>query len=283
VDDIGAEGRFRVTAVGGPSGFARVGLQARTTQSGTWREAGLYIDTPTNPSLPSRVGVAADQFVVFGGSSVASPFSVTAGLVEFTGSLQSTNFVPGVSGIRIDGNTGVIEAREVIQREALAPGAVTDIVLPDGGEIEGEYALSAAGTWTQVLNIVLSDTQLSQHWDVRTCVEMQYVVQTVQYNGISYTVSWRPWARFRYRVRKNAGNPWSDYRNLEEAAEVNLASWIEWFAAHAFKGKYNAVQYFCELFVSRSVQPSTPQLPMSATPPPVTFRDIGLSAKITVK
>jgi hypothetical protein len=79
VNDIGAEGRFRVTAVGGPSGFARMGLQARTSQSGTWREAGLYIDTPTNPSLPSRVGVVADQFVVLTSGSPIAPFVIDGG------------------------------------------------------------------------------------------------------------------------------------------------------------------------------------------------------------
>jgi hypothetical protein len=197
--------------------------------------------------------------------------------------LQSTNFVSGVSGIRIDGNTGVIEAREVIQREALAPGAVTDIVLPDGGEIEGEYALSATNTWTQVLNIVLTDTQLSQHWDVRACTDLLYVVQQVQYGETSYTVAWTSQARLRYRVRKNAGDPWSGFQTVKEEPEPAVSDAFGWVAYHAFKGKYNAVQYFLELFVSRSVQPSVPVLPMGATPIPATFRDIGLSAKITVK
>lgn len=58
--------RFRMTALSGPSGYSRIGAETRYTNTDTqdWRGAAWYLDTPNNPSLPTRFLVNADQFIV---------------------------------------------------------------------------------------------------------------------------------------------------------------------------------------------------------------------------
>lgn len=64
---------FRMSAVAGPSGYARIGAEGRTGGVGDWRSAGWYIDVPNNTALPTRFTVQADQFIV---SSDASSIGV---------------------------------------------------------------------------------------------------------------------------------------------------------------------------------------------------------------
>lgn len=68
--------RFRMTALSGPSGYSRIGAEARADvgDEGDWRLAGWYLDTPNNPINPTRFMVVADQFVVTNGTNMDSPF-----------------------------------------------------------------------------------------------------------------------------------------------------------------------------------------------------------------
>lgn len=56
--------RFRMTAMSGPAGYARVAAEARTDGSDVYRSAGWYLDVPNDTEDPTRFMVAADQFVV---------------------------------------------------------------------------------------------------------------------------------------------------------------------------------------------------------------------------
>lgn len=58
--------RFRMTTLSGPSGYSRIGAETRvdTADPDAWRGAAWYLDTPTNPALPTRFLVRADQFIV---------------------------------------------------------------------------------------------------------------------------------------------------------------------------------------------------------------------------
>lgn len=82
VDDATADARFRMEAVAGPAGYARLGMYAAYTTGGTPRAAGLYLDVPADTSAPARVVVQADQFAIVGtGASPTVPFAVdTAGV-----------------------------------------------------------------------------------------------------------------------------------------------------------------------------------------------------------
>jgi len=58
--------RFRMTTLSGPTGYSRIGAETRvdTADPLAWRGAAWYLDTPTNPALPTRFLVRADQFIV---------------------------------------------------------------------------------------------------------------------------------------------------------------------------------------------------------------------------
>lgn len=62
--------RFRMTTLSGPSGYSRIGAETRVDTSDplAWRGAAWYLDTPTNPALPTRFLVNADQFIVASGA-----------------------------------------------------------------------------------------------------------------------------------------------------------------------------------------------------------------------
>lgn len=72
--------RVRAAAQAGPSGYsARYGIQAATSAGG-WRSASIWLDVPESGSTPTRVAVAADQFVVWAGGTAAAVFD-SAGLI----------------------------------------------------------------------------------------------------------------------------------------------------------------------------------------------------------
>lgn len=56
--------RFRMTALSGPTGYARIAAEARADAGDSYRSAGWYLDVPTDEQLPTRFMVQADQFIV---------------------------------------------------------------------------------------------------------------------------------------------------------------------------------------------------------------------------
>lgn len=85
VGDVTAYSRFRMAVYAdGSGGFARLGLQARVNSGWSWREAGLFIDVPTDSS-PSRILFYANQLAFIDNGSV--PFAVDNGITY----LQNAN------------------------------------------------------------------------------------------------------------------------------------------------------------------------------------------------
>jgi hypothetical protein len=100
--------RFRLTALSGPAGYSRIGAETRYSNTDTldWRGAAWYLDTPNNPSLPTRFLVNADQFVVVSPAGNENPLiydgtalrlnvanigTVNAGIIQGTNVLINLN------------------------------------------------------------------------------------------------------------------------------------------------------------------------------------------------
>jgi hypothetical protein len=114
VDDATADARFRMEAVAGPAGYARLGMYAAYTTGGTPRAAGLYLDVSADTSVPARVVVQADQFAIVGtGASPTVPFAVDADGVYIDSAL-----IRSITTDQITFNDGSI------QTSALATNAV---------------------------------------------------------------------------------------------------------------------------------------------------------------
>ena len=75
---------FRMSAVSGPSGYSRMGAQTRYGGTGSWRGASWFLDTPSNPALPTRFVVNAQQFVIVSAGFEAVPFVFEAGEAKMT-------------------------------------------------------------------------------------------------------------------------------------------------------------------------------------------------------
>ncbi|MDX3929261.1 MAG: phage tail protein [Shinella sp.] len=73
---------FRMAAMSGPSGYSRIGAQARQGGAGAWRAAAWYLDVPNNTALPTRFLVEADQFIVVAGNNLNNPFVVDGNAVR---------------------------------------------------------------------------------------------------------------------------------------------------------------------------------------------------------
>src|SRR5690606_9892515 len=82
-DDV-STARFRMTTLSGPAGYSRIGAQTRvdTADPMAWRGAAWYLDTPTNPALPTRFLVEADQFIVVNGGDTAQPLIFEGGVLK---------------------------------------------------------------------------------------------------------------------------------------------------------------------------------------------------------
>jgi len=91
---------FRMQAMSGPSGYSRIGAEARQGGTGGWRSAAWYLDVPNNAALPTRFVVEAGQFIVVAGGNLNNPFVVDGTAVRMNvanigtvtaGILQSAN------------------------------------------------------------------------------------------------------------------------------------------------------------------------------------------------
>lgn len=74
IDDVSADSTFRMTAVAGPSGYARIAAQVRTSTAQGYRTAGWYLDVPVDTSEPTQFLINADRFAILNGSSKKKPF-----------------------------------------------------------------------------------------------------------------------------------------------------------------------------------------------------------------
>ena len=73
--------RFRMTTLSGPTGYSRIGAETRVDTSDplAWRGAAWYLDTPSDPMLPTRFLVNADQFIVTNGADFENPLIFDSG------------------------------------------------------------------------------------------------------------------------------------------------------------------------------------------------------------
>ena len=80
-----ADARFKMEVVSGPAGFARIGMMARVSPgSGAFRTGGIFLDVPTNISLPVQALVEASRFAVIDGATKKVPFAISGGVCYLT-------------------------------------------------------------------------------------------------------------------------------------------------------------------------------------------------------
>lgn len=106
--------RFRMTTLSGPTGYSRIGAETRvdTADPLAWRGAAWYLDTPTNPALPTRFVVQAEQFIVTDGVDFGNPF------IFDSGGLRVNNaYITNLSSANIEA--------EGITADSLAAGSIT--------------------------------------------------------------------------------------------------------------------------------------------------------------
>lgn len=146
-----AQANFRMEAVSGPSGFAQIGFQTRTGGAGAWRSAGLFIQTPTDPALPSRIVATADQFLFTTPGGVLAPFVVSGSELRVSVPIQSAGYVAGVSGFRLDPVTGDIDAGSLtVRRGNILRGSLSaTFFLQTSSPFNG---VATFGTWTSIGN-----------------------------------------------------------------------------------------------------------------------------------
>lgn len=82
VDGSTAVARVRMEVVSGPSGYARIAARVRYGTSGLYRNAGYYIDVPSDTSQDTVFLVDADLFAIRNGSNKDKPFVVSGGQVR---------------------------------------------------------------------------------------------------------------------------------------------------------------------------------------------------------
>ncbi|SOC38968.1 uncharacterized protein DUF1983 [Rhizobium subbaraonis] len=82
VNDVTASARIKMETVAGPTGYARIAARVRYGETGSYRDAGYYIDVPSDTSEKSEFLVYADQFVIRNGSNKDKPFVVSGGVVR---------------------------------------------------------------------------------------------------------------------------------------------------------------------------------------------------------
>lgn len=108
--------RFRMTTLSGPDGYSRIGAQTRVDVADplAWRGAAWYLDTPTNPALPTRFLVEADQFIVVNGSDVAQPLIFEGGVLKLQvaniGLVRAGRLESATGASFFDLNTGALRA-----------------------------------------------------------------------------------------------------------------------------------------------------------------------------
>jgi hypothetical protein len=112
VDDVSADATFRMTTASGPTGFARIAMQARVSVSEGFRAVGLYIDVPTDTSQPTQFLINADRFAIVNGNSKKQPFVVENGelalAIASIGTVKAGLITSPDGKMTIDINAGTI-------------------------------------------------------------------------------------------------------------------------------------------------------------------------------
>ncbi|MBB1247469.1 hypothetical protein [Rhizobium sp. G21] len=100
-DDEGnvASARFRMVAVGGPTGWVRLALQIRAQSDDDWRQAGFYMEA-RNDGTDSRIVNRADRYVLMDGDGVTSAVYRVSGGVIYLGEVNISDAIIGNLQVR---------------------------------------------------------------------------------------------------------------------------------------------------------------------------------------
>ncbi|WP_035081300.1 phage tail protein [Devosia riboflavina] len=126
--------RIRFTAVSGPTGYSRVGIETRfdPLDSGDFRLAGSYWDTPNNNSLPTRRMEIAEQFVIAESAAAAAfqPFIFQSGVLRVANAMV--------------GSAAIVDA--AITNAKIADAAITNAKIQDATITGAKIANASIGS-----------------------------------------------------------------------------------------------------------------------------------------
>lgn len=129
---------FRMAVVSGPTGYSRIGLETRVGGAGAYRGAAMFLDTPNNTALPTRVIVNADRFSFVTGAGLTVPFTVSGSELRVSVPIQSANYVANSAGFRLDPVSGVIEAEALtVRRRNIARGLTSRAFIQQAAVFDG--------------------------------------------------------------------------------------------------------------------------------------------------
>ncbi len=148
--------RFRMTTLSGPTGYSRIGAETRvdTEDPLAWRGAAWYLDTPTNPALPTRFLVNADQFIVSSGA-------VEAQLMVFDGTaLRVNNALVRTASIADAQITGAKIVDATITTAKIGDAQITGAKIANATIGTAQIA-NAAITTAQIGNLAVNTIQIA--------------------------------------------------------------------------------------------------------------------------
>ena len=134
--------RIRFTAMTGPTGYSRVGIETRfdPLDSGDYRLAGSYWDTPNNASLPTRRVEIAEQFVIAESvaAAVFQPFIFESGNLRVVNAYIANLTASNIQAASITGDrlvAGTVTADKINVANLFAQNAAISGVLTVGSYI----------------------------------------------------------------------------------------------------------------------------------------------------
>lgn len=248
-----ATARFRMEAVAGPEGYSRIGLQTRAG-SGDWRGAALFLDTPADPGLPSRVVVTGDQLVYATPGGLVQPLVASGAELRVAVPVQSANYteVDGVptAGYRLNPADGTIRAAGgFIGRGALGENSVSDraVEYRDGSFLVTNQNYSESDS----ILLSLSENGHGEMWSVN----YYGYVRAVAYQ--SPTRYYAGGFRVGFRVRPSSDEPWSSWIFLPAVAAPSGEStgWRYQTGSMQFSGPFHEAELrmeFARIFINTS-------------------------------
>jgi hypothetical protein len=187
--------RFRMTTLSGPTGYSRIGAETRVDVADplAWRGAAWYLDTPTDPLLPTRFLVNADQFIAVSGINTGQPLIFQDGslrvndLMVTTASMRDLSVTNAkidnlaVTSAKID-NLAVTSAK--IDNLAVTTGKIQDLAVDTlkvaGNAITVPAFASTVGT-ISISGVISgsSNPNLSPYWTTIQTVSITTVASEV--------------------------------------------------------------------------------------------------------
>lgn len=132
---------FRMAVQTGPSGYSRIGMQARQGGTGSWRQASLFLDVPNAPGEPTRVVVDAEQFAVLGPSGATAPFVIDGGTTYVNNAM--------IRNLTADNITaGKLNAAQILQDGTLITELIAENALSNSEFVSADNEVYLTGEMT---------------------------------------------------------------------------------------------------------------------------------------